>query len=504
MTITFLSSPVIWIIIPGLAGILFWFFRRRQTLVFVLSTLLCLILAALAWVTPIGQSIHIGPLSLTINTTLAFAGRKLVLENGDQTFLIFIFLLCAFWFAGGRAAGAPALLVPLGLGMLALLVAAQAVEPFLFAALLVEMAVLLAVPALAPPGKVFGQGVLRFLIFMTLGMPFMLLAGWALGAVEANPSDQTLITLSMGALALGFAFWLAVFPFYTWIPLLAEQSFPYVTGFVLLLLLTSNLMLGLNFLNGFGWLRTSPALFVVLRRIGTLMIVTAGLWSAFQKDLARLFGYAVIVETGFSLLAVGLGNHTGDMLFTGMLLPRVVGIGLWALSLSTLIQQTGSTRFEDVQGIAARMPFASAGLAVASLTLGGLPLLATFPIRQVLMEEVARSSLTDAIWALAGMVGLLFSTFRALAVLVRGPGRVVPHPAPPATSEPATGSPPRPERNRIAGALADLPIAQTFCETRTQIVLLVSGGLALLIIGLFPQAFSTLLNGLFASFPQLP
>jgi formate hydrogenlyase subunit 3/multisubunit Na+/H+ antiporter MnhD subunit len=150
------------------------------------------------------------------------------------------------------------------------------------------------------------------------------------------------------------------------------------------------------------------------------------------------------------------------------------------------------------------MPFSSAGLAVASLTLGGLPLLATFPIRQVLMQEVARSSLPDAIWALARMVGLLFSTFRALAVLVRGPGRVVPHPAPPATSEPATASPPRPERNRIAGALADLPIAQTFCETRTQIVLLVSGGLALLIIGLFPQAFSTLLNGLFASFPQLP
>src|SRR5512142_3050352 len=134
MTINFLSSALLWIVLPGLSGILFWFLRRRQGWVIILATLLCLILAALAWVAPIGQVIHIGPLSLTINSTLAFAGRRLVLDNGNQPFLIFIFLLCAFWFAGSYAAGANQLLIPFGLGMLALLVAAQAVEPFLYAA----------------------------------------------------------------------------------------------------------------------------------------------------------------------------------------------------------------------------------------------------------------------------------------------------------------------------------------------------------------------------------
>jgi hypothetical protein len=37
-----------------------------------------------------------------------------------------------------------------------------------------------------------------------------------------------------------------------------------------------------------------------------------------------------------------------------------------------------------------------------------------------------------------------------------------------------------------------------------QIALLLSGMISLLLIGLFPQAFLPLLNGLLAAYPQLP
>src|SRR5512141_2722671 len=98
------------------------------------------------------------------------------------------------------------------------------------------------------------------------------------------------------------------------------------------------------------------------------MVITAGVWAAFQKDLARLFGYAVIVETGFSLIALSLSEGTGMQLFSSMFLPRLIGLGLWGLSLSVMLRSTGSTRFENVSGLAQRLPYASAGLAVASLT----------------------------------------------------------------------------------------------------------------------------------------
>lgn len=484
-----LNAPFVWIVLPALAALGLWWVRERRLLVTLLGMSFCLVLALLAWLLPIGQLVHVGPLNFTISDTLDFAGRKLVLESANRAFLTLVYLLCAFWFAGSGAARADRLLIPLGLGIVALLVAAEAVEPFLYAALLVEMAVLLAVPLLAPPGKPFRQGVLRFLIFQTLGMPFLLLAGWALAGVEATPANQTLINLSTVFLGLGFAFWLAVFPFYTWVPLLAEQTYPYVAGFVLLLLPTVHLLLALKFLNQFAWLRALPDLYPVMGQIGALMVVTAGVWAAFQRDLARLMGYAVIVETGFSLLAISLHSHIGSQLFASMFMPRVLALGLWALSLSILLDEAPSTRFTDLQGFLQRMPVASAGLAVASLTLAGLPLLAVFPIRQSLLEELARQNFATAVWALLGTVGMLFSTFRSLAVLARG--ATLPTVLPRVAINPE--DPPPPSAS-----------SRVYHENRWQNFLLGAGMLSLLFIGLLPQAFYPLLTGLLAGYPNLP
>jgi NADH-quinone oxidoreductase subunit N len=226
------------------------------------------------------------------------------------------------------------------------------------------------------------------------------------------------------------------------------------------------------------------------------MVLTAGLWEAFQRDLARLLGYGVIVETGYSLLAISLASRIGDQLFASMFLPRVIGLALWALSLSVLLREARSTRFEDVEGLAQRMPFASAGLAVASLTLGGLPLLAVFPIHQVLLEQLSQRSLITALGALVGSVGMLFSTFRALTVLARGNLQDIL-----ATS---VQRPAQPEPNPEAPAPRALPLPRSYCESPAQVILIVSGIVSLLLIGIFPQFFLPLLNGLLASYPQLP
>jgi len=460
---------MIWVFLPAVASVFFWLSRRKIGRSIFLADGFCLLLAALALFLPVEKLVQIGSISFQIEPDLAFAGRRLMLEDTDRPFLVLIYTFCAFWFTGSYATKANQLLVSFGLGIVALLVAALAVEPFLYAALLVEMAVLLAVPLLALPEKRMRQGVLRFLIFQTLAMPFILLAGWALAGVEANPSNQTLVQLATAFLGLGFAFWLAVFPFYTWIPLLTEQTYPYTAGFVLLVLLTVNLLLGQGFLDRFGWLSSSMAVRQAISMVGVLMVVTGGILAAFQKDLARLFGYAVIVETGFSLLAIGLGSRLGQELFASMFIPRIIAIGLWVLALSIFRQSSRTTRFDDVFGISQTMPLASAGLALASLTLAGLPLMAIFPIRLVLMEELARQSLFTALWVLTGMVGMLFSTFRALSILFRRPS-----------------------------------LPQTVAETKFQIALLAGAMISLLMVGIFPQVFLPLARGLLSAYTPLP
>ncbi len=412
-----MSSPLIWIALPGLFAVLLFFLRRRSLLVSVLAGVFCFLLAALAWVLPIASVVKIGSFNFEIASVFTVLGRRFILDDGHRTFLLLLYLVSGFWFFGVRAARTHSLFVPLGLGMLALLVAASAVEPFLYAALLVEIAVLLSIPMLSPPGRPLSQGVLRYLIFQTLAMPFILFAGWSLAAIEANPSNLSLYPQAEVFLGLGFAFWLAVFPFYTWIPLLAEHAHPYIAGFVLTLLSTVILLLTLNFLDAFAWLRTNTLLMQGLRLSGLVMVGTGGVWSAFQRNPARLLGYAVIIENGFSLLALSVGFPTGGQMFARMFLPRMAALALMALALSIWQAQPGFAGFDQLKGMLRRTPLLSTAFLLACFSFAGLPLLGGFPARQVLLEAVAGQSVSITFWVLAGNLGFLINTLRSLMLM---------------------------------------------------------------------------------------
>lgn len=415
-----MSAPLIWIVFPLMMAVVLYFLRMRTPLVIILAGICTFSLAALALLMPIASIVRLGPLSFEISATLNVLGRRLVLENGDRTLLAFVYLVAGFWFLAARAAGTQRLFIPFGLAMVVLLVAAAAVEPFLYAALLIEMAVLVSVPMLAPPGQPTGQGVLRYLIFQTLAMPFILFAGWALGAIEANPSDAHLYPLAEVFLGLGFAFWLAVFPFYTWLPLLSEQSHPYVAGFVLTLLSSVTLVLWLSFLDTFAWLRTSELLFTGFRLTGLLMVASGGIWAAFERNYARLIGYALIIEAGFSILALSLGNTAGLKLFTQLFFPRAVGLAVFSLALGIWGQQDHFRGFDKPEGLLWRLPVMTTALLLAFFSLGALPVLAGFPPRLTLLEALAAQSLADTLAALLGSIGFLVGGLRMLVQVTTG------------------------------------------------------------------------------------
>lgn len=412
-----MSAPFLWIILPILIGGFTLLLVREHT-VAVTGGFASLILAGIALIIPIDEALRLGPISLKIASSASLLGRSLVLPPTEAPLLVMIFGMCSLWFFGAEAAGVAYRLIPLGLIITALLVASIAVQPFLFASLLIEMAVLVAVPLLSPPGQPPGRGVVRFLSYQTLAMPFILFAGWLLAGVEASPGDLALTIQSTVMLGLGFAFLLAIFPLYSWIPQLMEESPPYIAGFLLWLLPTIAIIFGMGFLDRYAWLRTSPQLLAGLRATGLLMLVSGGLWAAFQHHFGRLMAYTVIAETGFLLLAIGLTAGTNLAIVFLFLIPRGLGMVIWALSLSILRTDEEPFRFTSMQGLARTYPLASAGLILATLSMAGFPLLAGFPPRLALWEGLVRESIGAAIWFLVGLLGLLIGAVRMLAILV--------------------------------------------------------------------------------------
>ncbi|HSG43035.1 MAG TPA: proton-conducting transporter membrane subunit [Anaerolineales bacterium] len=411
-----MNAPTIWIIVPAVIAILLMLITSQRILSLV-GGITAILLASIALIIPIEEVFELGALSFKIESSLNILGRTLSIQPAEGSLLALIYGTAALWFFGAEASKSAKKLVPIGLLITSLMIAAIAVEPFLFAALFIEMVVLLAVPMLTSIYKRPGKGIIRFLIYQTLAMPFLLLSGWLLAGVESSPGDLALAAQSASILGLGFAFLFAIFPLYSWIPMLLDEASPFVVGFLLWLIPTITIIFGAGFIDRYSWLRSSPQLTTTLQFAGIIMIVTGGLWAAFQTHIGRMMAYGSVAETGLSLLALSLDLRLGISILFLLLPARALAFAVWSLSLTILKEHSDTMRFSSVRGMLRISPLASAGLIIASLSTSGFPLLAGFPARLALWDALSRGSFGTALWMGIGIVGLFVASFRMLAVL---------------------------------------------------------------------------------------
>ena len=463
-----MNAPTIWIVVPIFFGVLLLFINSQRALS-ILGGVFAAVLALIAQFIPLEEALRFGTFSFKIDSSLNVLGRVLVILPAEGSLLALIYGATALWFFGADASKSAIRLVPVGLMITGLMVASLAVEPFLYAALFIEMAILLAVPLLTSIYSPPGRGIIRFLIYQTLAMPFILVTGWLLAGVEASPGDLTLAAQSTSMLGLGFAFLLAVFPLYNWVPMLFEETSPYIAGYLLWILPTITIIFGAGFLDRYSWLRSSSQLIDALRFAGLLMIVTGGLFAGFQRHLGRIMAYGVIAETGFSLLALSLDPKVGIPILFLLIPARALGQAVWSFALTIIQDNVEMLSFRAASGLLRITPFAGTAMIMATLSTGAFPLLAGFPARLALWEGLSRVSLSASLWMGIGIIGLLTSAFRSLAVI----------------------------------SMAEEYTTWERRESLTQVSMLGLGMIGLVILGLFPQTVQYFLSELPTMFERL-
>jgi formate hydrogenlyase subunit 3/multisubunit Na+/H+ antiporter MnhD subunit len=457
-----MSSALIWILTPLLVGIVLFFLHRWKTTVYIAGIFLTLNLSLAAGLLPIDEMIVAGSQSFTILSRYQLMGLNFVLTNSDRSLLVLLYFGITFIFGGVIAAHAQPRFIPLGLTIVAFIIAAISVEPGVYGALFFQPVILLCAFLLSPPGFKVSKGVLRFLIFQVIGLAFVLIAGWLFSANPDTtdiPADMLAATLLLGS---GFLFLFSIFPLYAWVTMVVEDTHPYAAVFVFSMVFGGYSLFLLSIFSHYTWLLTVPGVFEVIRLMGVIMVATGGVWAAFQRNLGRLVGYAVVIEVGHALLSIGLRNSG---LFYAMLVPRLLSLSVWGLGLSVLRPYVVDLRFSTVQGMARQFPVAGAAVLFSHFSLAGMPLMAGFPVLLSLWSQLSPVSTSMIIWTFLGSVGLMAGALRSLAVLVMGP--------------------------------EVLPWNES--ESLNQKVYLILGMVGIVFVGLFPQWVYPFLSGLSGS-----
>jgi len=118
---------------------------NNQKVIFLVACLFTLLLTMVAWLLPIDTAIALGGWTFKLAPSVEILGRNLTLTSANRSFLVLIYGSAFFWFVPTASLQIARRMIPLGLAITSLLVAALAVEPFLYAALIIEVAVLISI-----------------------------------------------------------------------------------------------------------------------------------------------------------------------------------------------------------------------------------------------------------------------------------------------------------------------------------------------------------------------
>lgn len=405
-----MTAAHLWIFLPILFGGIAFIFRSGRT-IYRWGTLIALGLAILALLLPFDTPFRLAGLHIKVTSNFQFLGRSLVFDRQIVYVLVVLYGITAMWFYGLRAMPQVREIVPWGLVFNGLLVALLTVRPFLYAAILLEALGFLLLFLVKPLAK----SALRFLAHQSLALPLLMVAAFLSGSEGNFIADPQRGPIVLALLGMGLALSVGIFPFHSWMPLMGEELHPYLSTFLLWLLPFSTLLFLAGFVGRFPSLNDTT-ISSALQLSGTFMALVGSGGIATGRHWGRAFGYAVMIETGYGLLALSLGK-SGQSLMVTSLLPRSITFIIWGFALSILYHHAGKLEHPSLEGIGHRLPVASIALLLAIFSLAGFPLLAAFPWRLSLWERLTELSPVLGFLFLLSLLGIFGHGLRTFNVL---------------------------------------------------------------------------------------
>jgi len=413
-----IPGPILLLALPLAVAVITYLVRRWIVLAALLASATTALLAFLCLRLPLDRSAFVLGQEVAFGRPVVILGQTLQLEPAGQFWLAFIFLLATLLFLSAWPISPGRSFLPFGLAILALYALVILLQVFALAVLIFGVSATLTVFILQAGQLGSIRGAQRYLLVSLLAVPLLLAAAWMVEPTLAGAQNAETARRVLLPVALGFGLLLAAFPFGTWMPAVAADAPPVVTAFVFTAGQAVALFLAMSFLGHNPWILADSVTVTMLRLSGLVMCISGGIMAAVQRDFGRLFGYAALSDLGVLLLALGIGGSQAVTLTLLHVVARSVPIALMAVALAIVRHRATTDRFEDLRGVARRLPLATAGLMLGGLALAGFPLTAGFPAHWAVYRTLAGEQELWTLLLVASSAGIAIGLLRGLNAML--------------------------------------------------------------------------------------
>lgn len=263
--------------------------------------------------------------------------------------------------------------------------------------------------------------------FLLLGITFIYGTAYsfdmnAIGRFAADNATALPPMFVVGCvLILGaFIFKISAVPFHFWAPDVYQGSPTVITSFMATVVKTAGFGALLRFLN--LTIINNPGVWQeIVQVIAILTLVVGNILALYQQNLKRMLAYSGIANAGYVLVAVASAGEPT----TGFVLYYLASYGvasLLAFAVYTIVKdQTGTDTIEGLKGLFAQNKLLTITLALAMLSLSGIPPLAGFFGKYAIFANALSAGMVwPVIIAVLGSLVGVYYYLRVMAVSFSG------------------------------------------------------------------------------------
>ena len=214
-----------------------------------------------------------------------------------------------------------------------------------------------------------------------------------LAAVAPQFADSKIFLLGVLLVLVGLGFKISVFPFQIWTPDVYQGAPAPTTAF---------LAVGSN---AAGFVLLLRVLFTAVPSVvhtqawATLLIVMSGITLLYgnlcalpQRNLKRLFGYSSIAHAGYLLLGVAALNASGQAAILYYLAGYLFTVLAGFLVIALVLRHLETDDISGLAGLNQRSPLLAATMAISMASLAGVPPLAGFFGKFLLLKSAVKAA----------------------------------------------------------------------------------------------------------------